>query len=210
MLHHTSLYLRLSHSSTTSQMSKTQKQIIYLLQVARCQDNVQDSHLTGIVFWKAPAIETRTHNKDLAGLKHGFSSLLNVKEDDELFYDREKIRRLNLVEPMYVCSSCLQKLKLIDPHCYVSIGLHILCRYIGLLFFLSLSSLHRSPCTIWIWSETHVQYDLTTCNLYDTIWQLSFWMISISEPQILQYSVLGELQSLSTLSVVPRTLLGDA
>ena len=71
--------------------------------------------LASVIFRKAPAIGTRTRNEGLAGLKRRFPSLLNAKEDDELFYDSEKIRRLNLVEPMYVRSGCLRKLKLIDP-----------------------------------------------------------------------------------------------
>ena len=76
--------------------------------------------------------------------------------------------------------------------------------------FPSLSSLHRSPCMIQIWSQSLVRYDLMTHNLYDTILQLSPCTISISEPRILQYLVLGELWSPSTLSTVPQTLLGSA
>ena len=51
--------------------------------------------------------------------------------------------------------------------CYILIGLHTPCRYIRLLFFLSPLFPHWSPCTIWIWSESPVRYDLTTCDLYD-------------------------------------------
>ena len=46
--------------------------------------------------------------EDFAGLKRKFPSLLNAKEDEELFYDREKIRRPNPVEPTCVHSHCLQ------------------------------------------------------------------------------------------------------
>ena len=64
--------------------------------------------------------------------------------------------------------------------CYILIGLHSLCRYIGLLFFLLLL-----PFT-----KAHVQYRSGSRALYDTICrpptvycnilQLSFCMISIS------------------------------
>lgn len=37
--------------------------------------------------------------EDFASLKRKFPSLLNAKEDEELFYDREKVRRPNPIEP---------------------------------------------------------------------------------------------------------------
>ncbi|KAN0130003.1 hypothetical protein V8E53_012157 [Lactarius tabidus] len=40
--------------------------------------------------------------EDLASLKRKFPSLLNAKEDEELFYDKEKVRRPNLVEPIRI------------------------------------------------------------------------------------------------------------
>ena len=43
--------------------------------------------------------------------------------------------------------------------------------------------------------------------MYNMIWQLQWCTISILEPWILHYSVLGELRSLSALSVVPHTLI---
>ena len=61
-------------------------------------------------------------------------------------------------------------------------------RYIGLHRFLSLFSLHRSPCTIRSGSS----------RLYDTILSIIRCTISISEPHILRYLVLGDLRSLST------------
>ena len=48
--------------------------------------------------------------------------------------------------------------------CYVLDGLHIFCRYFGLPLSFLLYSPHRSPCMIWIWMETHVRYNLPTCN----------------------------------------------
>ena len=45
--------------------------------------------------------------EDFAGLERNFHPLLNAEEDEELSYDREKIRRMNPVEPMYVHSCCL-------------------------------------------------------------------------------------------------------
>ena len=50
---------------------------------------------------------------------------------------------------------------------------------------------HRSLCTIPIWSETHVRYNLPVCNLYNITSLLSHCTISISEPQILRCSVQG-------------------
>ena len=61
-------------------------------------------------------------------------------------------------------------------------------RYIGLHRFLSFSSTHRSPCTIWS----------DSVYLYDTILLTIRCTISISEPHILRYLVLGEFRSLST------------
>jgi enhancer of polycomb-like protein len=62
--------------------------------------------------------------EDLASLKCKFPSLLNAKEDKELFYDKEKVRRPNLVEPMYVHSCCLRMLMLIHPRSHI-VGLRI-------------------------------------------------------------------------------------
>ena len=56
-------------------------------------------------------------------------------------------------------------------------------------------------------TEAHVQYNLVTCTMYDVISCSSFvryylafvrCTISISEPLLLQYLVLGELRSLLT------------
>ena len=67
-----------------------------------------------------------------------------------------------------------------QAHCYDSTRLHYLCRYIGLPRFFSPRSHHRSP----------VRYDLAT-------YFRCFCTISISEPHILRYLVLGELRSIS-------------
>ena len=69
------------------------------------------------------------------------------------------------------------------------------------LFSLLFSSPHQSPCTIWSVDLNVVQYNLMFAmpvSLYDMILCLRCCTISISEPPLLQYSVLGELQSLST------------
>ena len=70
--------------------------------------------------------------------------------------------------------------------CHVSIGLHLLHRYIRLLLFPSLTSFHKSPCMIQSCSR----------SLYDTT--VNSCTILILEPQLLRYSVLGELRSLLT------------
>ena len=76
----------------------------------------------------------------------------------------------------------------------VTIGLHHLRRYVGLPRFLFLTPLHRSPCTIRsddFLVAYAVRYDLAgSFGLLCTI--------SISEPLILRYLVLGEFRSLST------------
>jgi enhancer of polycomb-like protein len=65
--------------------------------------------------------------EDLASLKRKFPSLLNAKEDEELIYDKEKVRRPNPVEPTYVHSCCLRVLVLIHP-CSRIVGLRIKSR----------------------------------------------------------------------------------
>ena len=40
--------------------------------------------------------------EDLASLKRKFPSLLNAKEDEELFYDKEKPKKPRPAEPTYV------------------------------------------------------------------------------------------------------------
>ena len=61
--------------------------------------------------------------------------------------------------------------------CYVLLGLHLLCRNIGLLFFLSPlfpppkpmynTDLVQNPCTIWSAGLRLVRYHLTVISLYD-------------------------------------------
>ena len=80
--------------------------------------------------------------------------------------------------------------------CYVQTSLHYADTLDCLVYFF-FPSLHRSPCTIWsglvpvynrIWPGSHVRYDLD-----------AFWCtISILEPHILRYLVLGELRFPST------------
>jgi hypothetical protein len=65
--------------------------------------------------------------EDLASLKRKFPSLLNAKEDEELFYDKEKIRRPNPVEPTYVHHYCLRALVLINPYSRI-VGLRLKSR----------------------------------------------------------------------------------
>ena len=50
--------------------------------------------------------------EDLASLKRKFPSLLNAKEDEELFYD--KVRVVRPTEPTYVYSHCRRIYELID------------------------------------------------------------------------------------------------
>ena len=76
----------------------------------------------------------------------------------------------------------------------VTIGLHHLRRHVGLPRFFSLPSLHHSPCTIrssGLRLFHHVRYDLAASFALPCT-------ISISEPRILRYLVLGEFRSLST------------
>ena len=75
--------------------------------------------------------------------------------------------------------------------CYDSIGLHLSHSYIGLLCFLSLLSLHQSPCTIQSVDLYTIRWDLMSAPLYDTVLCLISCMISISEPLLLQCLVLG-------------------
>jgi hypothetical protein len=51
--------------------------------------------------------------KDLASLTYKLSLLLNAKEDEELFYNKEKPQKPRLAEPTYVHGNCRQVLKLI-------------------------------------------------------------------------------------------------
>ena len=103
--------------------------------------------------------------------------------------------------------------------CYVWTSSYYTDKLDCLVYFFLFPS-HRSPCTIQsglvplydtIWSCSLVRYDLVLfpCTirsglvpLYDTIWSCSLvrydlamfsCTISISEPRILRYSVLGEL-----------------
>ena len=75
--------------------------------------------------------------------------------------------------------------------CYVLIGLHLTRRYIGLhhLFFHLFHS--SKPMYDTIWQVLHVRYDLEAHFCLSCT-------ISIAEPPLLQYLVLGELRSLST------------
>ena len=67
---------------------------------------------------------------------------------------------------------------------YVSIGLHLACRYVGLPRSHFLSSLHQSPCTIQsgssflyntIWQFFLVQYQSRSHTYYDT----QYWGVTI-------------------------------
>jgi hypothetical protein len=51
--------------------------------------------------------------EDLASLKRKFPSLLNVKEDKDLFYDKEKVKKPR-PEPMYVHAYCRRTRELTD------------------------------------------------------------------------------------------------
>jgi len=53
--------------------------------------------------------------EDLANLKRKFPSLLNAKEDEELFYDKEKVVKKPKTEPTYVHGYCRRVHELIDP-----------------------------------------------------------------------------------------------
>src|ERR1700761_288300 len=44
--------------------------------------------------------------EDLASLKRKFPSLLSTKEDEELFYDKEKVKRPRPIEQTYVHGNC--------------------------------------------------------------------------------------------------------
>ena len=50
--------------------------------------------------------------EDLASLKRKFPSLLNTKEDEELFYDKEKVKRPRPIEQTYVHGNCRRVLEL--------------------------------------------------------------------------------------------------
>jgi enhancer of polycomb-like protein len=51
--------------------------------------------------------------EDLASLKRKFPSLLNVKEDEDLFYDKEKVKKPR-PEPTYVHAYCRRARELTD------------------------------------------------------------------------------------------------
>ena len=76
----------------------------------------------------------------------------------------------------------------------VTIRLHTYADTSDCLVYFFFFSLHRSPCTIRsgdTFLASRVRYDLTTRSTL-------FCTISISEPCILRYLVLGEFRSLST------------
>jgi hypothetical protein len=50
-----------------------------------------------------------------------------LRDAEELFYNKEKVRRPNPIEPTYVHSCCLQVLVLIRPHSRI-VGLRIKSR----------------------------------------------------------------------------------
>ena len=58
--------------------------------------------------------------EDLASLKRKFPSLLNTKEDEELFYDKEKVKRPRPIEQTYVIGNCRRVLELIGHAAAVS------------------------------------------------------------------------------------------
>ena len=79
--------------------------------------------------------------------------------------------------------------EMVPEYYSVTFGLHSITQIHRTASFPIFSfSLHRSPCTI------------RSCGscLYDTILSIIRCTISISEPHILRYSVLGEFRSLST------------
>ena len=79
----------------------------------------------------------------------------------------------------------------------VTIGLHLPTQLHRTASFFFLTSLHRSPCTIR--SRVSSMYD-TISRLFHVRYDLSSLSctISISEPPLLRYSVLGEYRSPST------------
>ena len=77
----------------------------------------------------------------------------------------------------------------------------------GTAFFLLLSSFHRSLCMIWSDNFDHVQYDLTTSTVYNTIWQLRPCTIRSDNFDCVQYDLTTSMVYDINLGAMNTTIL---